>query len=527
MSNRMLRPRWGKLFLASTLTLGALGTSGCRVTEDDVHRWSSRERGPDKIEAVLTHDKYDVGLRTQAALELVRMKPRNGRRIGINLLTDALGSLSPDERKKIVGGMVPTLQAEMKKAPPAAQAGATAAPDPSIPFKDAAFAILTYDKATLVADEGDRAKVSEALASWCTSDFERRIDNSSQMYGVEQVMRSLGAGAAKALPALITLDSQKFDRVASLVAEVGDPATKDAAAQKLVDLAKFTASQAWLDKMKPVIEQADRDAKATVTAAQLQTQLAQYQDDALTKVFASIKKVGGRPAIEYCLVFAADKAQNEKRRQAAVAALEGRLDRSNPADVQRILALAAADDTPDSVRDLAFQRVGEMPREQVVGKLFDLFAAKKWKVRYVSAGTVLKMSNTAQLGEFMAKLPTGPAAGFAMTEPLFYGGAINSMQAKDGKSPRDAVLPFLHEGGLAAKLTALGWFFNAATVKDLALLAPLEGDTTAVPKSDDPEAKWQCDVPKGPDGKETESKPIATVGEFVKLCVEPAIKSRG
>jgi hypothetical protein len=527
MSNRILRPRWGHVVLASALAFGALGTTGCRVTEDDVHRWSSRERGPDKIVAVLTHDKYDLGLRTQAALELVRMKPRNGRRIGVGLLTEALANeLSPDERKKIVAGVVPELVRQMKTTPAPAQAGAAPAPDASIPYKDAAFALLTYDKATLVADEAERKKVSDALAEWCLTDFERRIDDSSQMFGVEQVMRALGAPAAKGLPPLIGRESEKYDRIAGLVAEIGDPATKDAAATKLVDLAKYTSSQAWIDRMKPGVEERNKAAGYTVKPDQLAKQLAEYQDDALTKVLASVKKVGSRPAVEYCLGLAADKSQSDKRRQAAVAALEGRLDRSNPADVQRILALAAADDTPDAVRDLAFQRVGEMPREQVVGKLFELFAAKKWKVRYVSAGTVLKMSTTAQLPEFMSKLPSGPAPGFAMTEPLFYGGAINAMQTKDGKSPRDAVVPFLREGGLAAKLTALGWFYAAGGKADLALLAPMESDSAPVPKTEDPDAKWQCEVPKA-DGKETEVKPILTVGEFVKFCVEPAIQGRG
>src|SRR5262249_34060031 len=152
-------------------------------------------------------------------------------------------------------------------------------------------------------------------------------------------------------------------------------------------------------------------------------QLSQYQEEALTKVFAAIKKVGTRPAVDYCLSVATDRTQSEKRRQAALAALEGRLDRSRPTDVDRVLALASADDVPDSVRDLAFQRVGEMSREQVVGKLYPLFNARKWKVRWVAAGTVLRMSSTDQLPEFMSHLPPG-AIGFAMTEPLSYGQTI-------------------------------------------------------------------------------------------------------
>jgi hypothetical protein len=72
---------------------------GCRVSDTDVHRWGSTEHGPDKLVAVLTHDKYEWPLRVEAALELLRMKPRSGRRIGINRSVDALATLTPDERK--------------------------------------------------------------------------------------------------------------------------------------------------------------------------------------------------------------------------------------------------------------------------------------------------------------------------------------------------------------------------------------------------------------------------------------------
>src|SRR6185369_13800698 len=121
-----------------------------------------------------------------------------------------------------------------------------------------------------------------------------------------------------------------------------------------------------------------------------------------------------------------------------------------------------------------------------------MFSAKKWKSRWVAASTVLRMSSTDQLAEFMSKLPGGPAPGFAITEPLSYGGLIEKMSVK-GPKPRDAVMPFLREGSLAARLTALGYFYSVGTKGDIALVAPFEADKTEVPKTDDPEAKWQCE----------------------------------
>lgn len=510
--------------LALGSMVAGVSLTSCRVSDSDVKRWGSTEHGPDKLVAVLTHDKYDWPLRVASAMELLEMKPRSGRRVGIPRMVESLATLAPDERKKVIDGMVPAMVTQMKQPLPPPQPGQPPPPDPSYAYKDAAIAMLTYDKAVVVSDDASRKQLTDALIDWSQHDFDHRLTNSSQMFGMEQMMRAIGAPAVKPLPALITLDSQNFDRIASLVSELGDQATKEATAAKLVELAKYTGSQTWIDKNRPIVEQANKDSKITPTPTQLQQQLTSTQEEALNRVFGAIKKIGTRPAVDYCLSVAIDKAQPEKRRQAALAALEGRLDRNNPGDVDKALAIAGAEDTPDSVRDLAFQRVGEMPRDLVVGRLYPMFNAKKWKSRWVAASTVLRMSSTDQLAEFMGKLPGGPAPGFAITEPLSYGGLIEKMPPK-GPKPRDAVMPFLREGSLAARLTALGYFYSVGTKADLPIVTPFEADKTAVPKTDDAEAKWQCEVPKA-DGKENEVKDIKDVGDFVKFCVVPAMKGR-
>jgi hypothetical protein len=68
---------------AAVLTLAfALSSAavGCRTTTEDVHRWANTQNGPRKLIAVLTHAKYPLDVRLEAALTLVRMKPRGGRR---------------------------------------------------------------------------------------------------------------------------------------------------------------------------------------------------------------------------------------------------------------------------------------------------------------------------------------------------------------------------------------------------------------------------------------------------------------
>jgi hypothetical protein len=503
-------------------------TTGCRVNETDVRRWELTEHGPDKLVAVMSHDKYEMPLRVEAAMALVRMKPRGGRRVGISRMVEALASLSPEARKTVVGGLIPTLTEEMAKPLPVVQAGQAAPPDGSIAYKDAAFAILSNEK-VIVTEEEHKAKLGEALVKWVAADFERRFDNASQMFGVEQVVRFLGGPAVKPLPALIGNETRKFGELAKLISEHGDPATKEEASKRLVDVAKYTVTQGWIDKMKAVVEEANRIAKLNPTPEQLKKQLEAAQDEQLERMFGAMRLVGGRPAVEFALAFAADKTQSENRRVRAVAAVEGKFDPKNPGDVQKLLSLAAADDTPDKIRDLVFMRVGEIPRDQVIAKLFEIFAAKRWQVRWVAAQTAIKMSNTTQIGEILAKLPTGKAENFALTEALTYGdwmGNAKTMPEKDGKTARAHFASSLADPNVAVRTTSLGFFFGHGTKADLPVVSPLENDKLPVPKCDDKQkdCDWKCWVPKeGGKPDEKAEKEVKTVGEFVKFCIVPKL----
>lgn len=507
--------------IVAATAIGVGSLSGCRVDERDVERWGTTLQGPKKLVAVVTHDKYDVELRQRAALELATMRPRGGRRIGIDALANALAALPVEEREHILAGLLPKLLEGMKAAPTQKDQRLI---DESIPYKDTVFALLSYDKTALVVDQAQRQQLTQALVDWATSHFDERLSAPGQTYSMEQVMRFIGPDAVKPLPALITGEDSKYERIASLVAELGDGPTKEEAAKKLVDITKHVASKEWFDKTKPQIAEANKASNLEVTPAQLDAQVTQYQDESLTRLFGALRKIDARTAVEFCLGFAANPSNSEKRRLAAVAALEGRLDRNNPKDVERILALATANDTPDAVRDLAFARVGEMPREKVIGELYALFGSRNWKLRAVSAQTVLKMSTPAHIAEFMAKLPGGASPGFAVSEPIFYGQALAQMAPADGKTARDELLPFLKSGSTAARLTALGYFYVAGTTKDLDVVAPLAADKTPTPKVDDEDAKWHCDVQKAPDSVETVA--VSTIGDFVRLCVEPQMKTR-
>ncbi|HEX7602308.1 MAG TPA: hypothetical protein VF316_11910, partial [Polyangiaceae bacterium] len=347
--------------------------SGCAVSKGDVQRWEGTERGPEKLVAVLTHDKYSLDLRTEAALSLIRMKPRAGKRIGIDMVIHALEGLDEDSRKKIVIGMTPELVKNIEAPPPPKKADGTMDFDMSIPYKDATFGMVSHEPPQ-VGDEKTKADLTAALTKWAQTDFENRIENSSQAYGVEQMMRFLGPASVKGLPGLMTEASTKIDRLAALVADIGDAEAKQKAAEQLVSLAKTIDAQAWIDKQKPLVDEANKRAgNKDVKPDQLAKQLVSFQDQELTKIFSAMKRVGGRPVVDYCLTYSANKNNSEDRRKASMAALEGRIDKSNNADIDKVFDIAKDEATPDSIRGLAFNRLGELPKEQVVPKLYTLF----------------------------------------------------------------------------------------------------------------------------------------------------------
>src|SRR5262252_9343142 len=150
------------------------GVSGCRVSEGDVHRWEMTERGPYKLVAVILHDKYSLQLRVEAGLSLIRMGPRGGVRQGIRYLVNgytdedgverqgALVQLGEETRKKVVNGMAPEMLQQIQAPPPQKNPDGTMAPDPSIPFKDVAFAMLSHEP-PLVSDDNTKRQFMDVL----------------------------------------------------------------------------------------------------------------------------------------------------------------------------------------------------------------------------------------------------------------------------------------------------------------------------------------------------------------------------
>jgi hypothetical protein len=173
------------ILLTLVATVGGSASTGCAVSETDVRKWEGTVHGPEKLVAVLTHDKYRLDLRKEAAMSIVRMPPRGGTRQGIKLLVDkhkdengderegALAGLSDESRTKIIDLMAPELISELQKPPPARENGRAAA-DPSVPYKDLTFAMLVHEP-PLVTKRETKEKLEAALIQWAQTGFEDRV----------------------------------------------------------------------------------------------------------------------------------------------------------------------------------------------------------------------------------------------------------------------------------------------------------------------------------------------------------------
>lgn len=509
------------LAMTFALSLTALSTTGCRITEDDVEAWARKKAGPRKLVAVVQHDKYDLPLRVSAGMTLVSMSPRGGRSVGllgdeeyIGLL-EGLEEMPADERAPIIKGMVPGLEKGMAFVPQGDEV------DTSFAYKDAAFALLTHGETGLVTDQEVKDRLSAALIEWCKHNFEVRMDDTSQLYGLEQVMRYLRAPGVTGLTELIKPEFKKIREVSKLISELGDQETKKEASKRLVTVAKHVDSDAWIKQKAPAVEAANERSGLKVKEKQFEKQLEAYQEEELLRVFGAMKSIGEKPIVDYLLAYAEDKENPQSRRGAALAGLENNLDRKNEAHAKAMLDLVASDDTPDTMRDVASRRVGELSREQVAERLYSLFDHERWQLRWTVASLLLKMTENKQMDEFMAKL--GDVKHMAITEPLSYGKLLGEVK---GAKPEALSAKYSAKNYPApVRLTALGYYYEGGTNLDIPKLEPFKNDSQKVPPcpEDAQQCAWTCTI-EGKGGPE--AKEVTTVGEFVSYCIIPGLEKR-
>jgi hypothetical protein len=555
----------GRPLLGVAVVLGALAVAGCRVSNDDLKRWESTEHGPDKLAAVLTHDKYDKGMRIEAAWSLVEMKKRGGQPVGINRLIDELATLSPKERKDIVDGLWKKLEPSVRE--PIEGSVSAGFKDPSALYKDATTSLFIAATESvgggppkLELDPALLDSMRTALTDWAVGKdsepadkrlqaFEVRMENSGQQYGVEQIVRRLGLVAVKRLPALLTakdaIKSQRVEAIARLVMDLKptDSAGKadwqkaaddvSAAVAKLFDQ---TVGGAYIEAVTPEITAELKKTTGGEDVLKDPNRMKLYLDatraDRLTYLFGVMKAVGGRPIGQRLLAFAADDTQKPESRSFALIALDKAVDTSSDSDMKALLAIARGK-APNDVKSNAIQRIKAYPAPDAIKGYYQLFDHEVWRVRYTAAMSVLdlmkneKEKSGTTVKEFLDKLPTKNETHFGIGEFHSYAKALAALP--DSFKPKDALTDALSSKSFGAKMTALGYYSDLGKPTDVGTVSKFLADKEAVPKcSAEDDCGWDrgCDVPKAGKPGETETKPVATVGDYVSFCILPQIELR-
>jgi hypothetical protein len=232
----------------------ALVAEACGPTVDDVHRWEGTLHGPDKLAALVASDNATWALREEAALALIRLKPRLHRSVGLELLVAGRDSEQGTEPGVLFKVGDPALAHLVQDLAPALVQGLTqprpprgASEDPTIPYKAFAFHLLSHQPPPPL-DDKTRADLTDALTHWVQADF---LDGRG---GTEDgIIHLLGAPAVRHFPEAITAESGDPDAASRFIAAVGDADTKTRASEALVALARYIDSPAWLEKRRALI----------------------------------------------------------------------------------------------------------------------------------------------------------------------------------------------------------------------------------------------------------------------------------
>jgi hypothetical protein len=454
------------LLLAIALASSTLGA--CKVTSADVDAWKGTRKGPGKMVAVMLANKFELPLRTYAALELVEME-----RVDVDGVTEmqrAIQKLDHETRVKVVEGLADGLIALMTK-PPAKPSSDGLPPAYQVRAKDAAFLLVTS------ASPPVREKLTQAVVGWYTADFNGR--SLSGNFSAEQVVRGLGASAARSLVDALNaqLPQQALVKLAELIGQLGEPASRQRAGQRLVQIEREMEGAAFLNWLKAQIVEQMTAAGAKVDNARVAKAAELNRENFISNgALPAMKYVADQPEVASRLIEIASlkDAKLTDRRTRALQALEGKIGQEH---LDQVLALALDNSNPVTVRDYAFDRVGDIRSPRALAQMWPLFqAGDDQRLRWRAGELILAIGGPSVLSDFFAKLPS--AAGVSY-EPEELDGYAQRM-AQMSPAPHDAALAELQSADWWDNVIALDYFQRKGTESDVAVMEPLTKNSTAV-----------------------------------------------
>ncbi|MET0285057.1 MAG: hypothetical protein ABW352_11320 [Polyangiales bacterium] len=442
-----------------------LAVGACKVGAEDIEYWKGTVKGPGKIVSVMLADKYPMELRTQAALALVDMERTD--RDGTNDLQQGLTRLEDTERNEIISGMVPGLEGLMKQVD--ASASGSASPR-QIRAKDAAFVLITH------APPDVKQKLTDDVIAWYMEDFNGR--SLAGNYSAEQVVRALGPAAGKELlkGMKARMPAAALVKMVQLVGQVADANTKKEAGAKLIAIFDEMESKEFLAWVKQSVkEQAERqqaklDAKALDKAAETN------RDNFLNEgAIPAMKFLADVPTVKKRLLsIAATPVAGDvgtTRRTHALMALEGKVDNT---DLDAILKLALNKDNPTTVRDYAFDRVGDIRSPDALPELQKLVASNEDpRLRWRAGELYLAIGGVSVVPDFFKLLPSGGE--YPPEELEGYATRLGQISP----APVEQLKTQLASASWYAKVIAVRYFERKGGAEDLKRIEKLSSDPAA------------------------------------------------
>ena len=438
------------------------------MTSTDIDQWKGTRKGPGKMVAVMLANKFDLPLRTYAALELVEMERQDVD--GVTEMQRAIQKLDPDTRVKVVEGLADGLIALMKKAPEKPNPDG-APPAYQVRAKDAAFLLVTS------ASPEVREKLTQAVVGWYTADFNGR--SLSGNFSAEQVVRGLGAAAARSLVDALSaqLPQQALIKLAELIGQIGDAPTRQRAGQRLVQIEREMEGPQFLEWLKGQIRDQMKVAGGPAPDAARITKAAELNRENFidSGAIPAMKYVADEPEVTARLLEIASHKDPKltDRRTRALQALEGKL---GPEHVDQVLALALDASNPVAVRDYAFDRVGDTRSPKALASMWPLLQSEDQRLRWRAGELILAIGGPAVLSDFVAKLPS--AAGVAY-EPEELDGYAQRM-AQMSPAPRDHALALLQAPNWWDNVIGLDYFQRKGMESDVPMMEPLTKNTNPV-----------------------------------------------
>lgn len=453
--------------------------AGCKVTAEDIEYWKGTVKGPGKIVAVLTSDRYPLELRTQSALALIEMERNDVSGVGeLQRGLQTLQSVDPETTQQIVDGMVPGLQEMMR--------GGEAAPDDVGPplsqqrAKDAAYILIAH------ASPQAKQQLMSAVVGWYAVDFAER--HLSGDYSAEQVVRSLGAPAAGLLvDALNSHQPQRaMVKIAELIGQIGDDATKQRAGERLVEIQREMESDEFITWMMSKIseslaEQGREAPEDRVRGIALLNRENFINDGALP----ALKHLASVQAVRERLLVIAQRPPPEglsgplteawnTRRQKALQALEGN---ATEGQLTQLLDLALGQDNPIGVRDYAFDRIGDIRSREAIPRLWPLVEVSDnddlaKRLRWRAGELVLAIGGAEIVPELLTRLPSDAEVEYEPDEVEGYATQMSQMTPQ----PRDIMVRQLRSPKWFVRCVALRFLERRGTEEDIPAMQRLVND---------------------------------------------------